>query len=733
VSFFSELKRRNVIRVSGVYAIVSWLLLQVAGALESGMLLPDWFDRLVLAVLLIGFPLAAIFAWAFELTPEGIKRTADVDPEASITAQTGSRLDMLLVVALIFFGGSILLQRFLPGADDESKAPRVADSARSGGAADASIAVLPFVDLSPEGDQEYFADGISEEILNVLAQIPELRVAARTSSFLFKEDQRSIAEVAGLLSVRHVLEGSVRKAGSKLRITAQLIQADSGYHLWSQTYDRELTDVFAIQDEIATAIAEALSAKLELRLAMAVGEKLPEVDPRAYDWYLRGNELILTANQRNRREGVSLLEKAILIEPDFLLARAALVVGLARTTSNYGGGLDGRDFIERAEREIAIVESADTTLPELWRAKSMVAEIRGDWPLALACADRALELRPNYSAVYRGKSRALEKLLRPRERLETIKRWLEVDPLSTRGRFFAVQALAFVDPEQADAMAQSLIKDAPLTGHYAKMFLSYLTERYTDALRHGLLAFAIDPDSYQARQAAWIVLARNGFHEEAGRLTISGRQAYAGLVLSFGRRYQEAEEVLRSALDSDPSDRLVLTNLARSVYAQGRYEEASDLYQGLIVRDDDGLAYAGGGATFPWWGVFAVHAFRESDESDAAEKLAEAFDRYFQELDAMGRAPALVMPWRAALESFNRREDAALATLINAVDLGSSAYELFDSPLFEALNGNMDFEAARARALENYERGRAETRTLMCENNPIPDIWQPLKSTCTVH
>ena len=194
MTLFSELKRRNVFRVSGVYVLVGWLLLQVAGALESGMLLPDWFDRLVLAVLLVGFPLAVIFAWAFELTPEGIKRTADVDPDESITAKTGSRLDALLVLGLFAFAAAILVPQFLP-KDATQSGSRVAttEGASADVAADASIAVLPFVDLSPDGDQEYFADGVSEELLNVLAQLQGLKVAGRTSSFSFKDKARTYA------------------------------------------------------------------------------------------------------------------------------------------------------------------------------------------------------------------------------------------------------------------------------------------------------------------------------------------------------------------------------------------------------------------------------------------------------------------------------------------------------------------------------------------------------------
>jgi len=735
VSFFSELKRRNVIRVSGVYAIVSWLLLQVAGALESGMLLPDWFDRLVLAVLLIGFPLAAIFAWAFELTPEGIKRTAEVDPDESITARTGSRLDMFLALGLFAFAAAIVVPQFLP--DDrgpDAVSPRATEQDRDTATRETSdgtsIAVLPFADLSPEGDQEYFSDGISEEILNVLAQIPELRVAARTSSFLFKEDQRSIAEVGELLNVDHVLEGSVRKAGARLRITAQLIEADTGYHLWSNSYDRELTDVFAVQDEIATAIAEALSIAMDLERGGNDASQPSDIDPRAYDWYLQARELISTTNLRKRRGGISLLEKAILVEPEFFLARAALVIGLALTTEGYGGDLEKKEFMDRVAPELAIVERGAPALPELWRAKSFVAEIDSDWVLALAHANRALTLRRNYSAAHFAKSTALEKLLRPRERLAAIERWLAIDPLSSFARAVAVLPLARVDPERADALAESLIGEALLYGRYAKMLAALRTGQGADALLQGLLAFAVDPDSYFAKQAAWIVMAAYGFQDEAERLSMGGDSVEPGVARALGGRFREAEDTLRRALEEGPLDDLGLTFLASSVYEQGRYEEASDLYEDLLTKTEEGLAYSGGGTTPQYRGVLAIHAFREAGKHDTAGKLAATFNRYFHELDEMGKMFPSEMFYRGMFEAINEQYSAALPHLVAAVELGSAYDVRFESPVFDPLRKDATFQAIRVQAQEIYERHRAEMLALMCENNPIPDIWQPLESTC---
>ncbi|HUO81978.1 MAG TPA: adenylyl cyclase, partial [Gammaproteobacteria bacterium] len=288
MSFFAELKRRNIFRVGAAYLVVAWLLMQVTAMLVPALHLPDWIVTAVAFFLIIGLPLVLIFAWAYELTPEGLKRKAEVEPAESIARLTGRKLDFLIIGALVLALGYFTYDKFVldpqrDGALVESTTR--AFEKRSAVTADAqkSIAVLPFDNMSADAEQAYFADGLAEELLNLLASIPELRVAARTSSFSFKGQQVDIRTIAEKLNVEHILEGSVRKAGDTLRITAQLIEADSGYHLWSRLFDRKLEDVFAIQEEIAFAVVNALKISL-------LGEvpKVEEIDPEAYALYLQG-------------------------------------------------------------------------------------------------------------------------------------------------------------------------------------------------------------------------------------------------------------------------------------------------------------------------------------------------------------------------------------------------------------------------------------------------------------
>ena len=259
MSLITELKRRNVFRVAAAYAVIAWVLAQVADLAFDNFGTPDWVPKTVLFVLILGFPLAIFFAWAFELTPEGVKKEKDVDRSQSITHQTGRKLNFLITAVLILAVGLLLVDKFVL-RDSET---HVATDAIVASATDKSVAVLPFVAMSSGPDDEYFADGMTEEILNSLTHLPDLLVTARTSAFAFKGLDESIPEIAAKLGVAHVVEGSVRRAGDQLRITAQLIRAHDGFHLWSETYDRSAADSFGVQGEIAAKIAAALDIVLD--------------------------------------------------------------------------------------------------------------------------------------------------------------------------------------------------------------------------------------------------------------------------------------------------------------------------------------------------------------------------------------------------------------------------------------------------------------------------------------
>ncbi len=302
MSLFQELKRRNVFRVGMAYALVAWVLLQIVDFVLEVISAPDWILQVFVLAAAVGLPVALIVSWVFEMTPEGIKRESEIDRSQSITPDTGRKLDRVIIAFLAAAVVILLADRFVsrpqPIADspplavsgelekqEDSRGPGVADTEKS-------IAVLPFVNMSPDPDQEFFSDGISEEILNLLVRLPGLKVAGRTSSFSFKDSGANLREIGEKLRVSHILEGSVRKSGDRVRITAQLIQVEDGFHLWSETYDRQLVDIFAVQDEISAAIANALAVQLALSGSNASRSNSTTTNIEAYETYLRSRSLV---------------------------------------------------------------------------------------------------------------------------------------------------------------------------------------------------------------------------------------------------------------------------------------------------------------------------------------------------------------------------------------------------------------------------------------------------------
>src|SRR6266436_5207250 len=263
-NFFAELKRRNVIRMAGLYLVGAWLVAQVAVTLLPMFGAPEWLPRTIVVLLVIGFVPAVIFSWVFELTPEGLKRDEDVAPEQSIAPQTGRRMDRMIIVVLVLALGYFAFDKFVltprrVAALVSSPVPNESKSVINA----KSIAVLPFENRSEEKQNEYFADGVQDEILTDLARVADLKVISRTSVMQYKSGtRRNLREIGEELGVAHVVEGSVQRAANKIRVNAQLIDARNDAHLWAQTYDRDLADVFAIQSEIAKAIADQLQAKL---------------------------------------------------------------------------------------------------------------------------------------------------------------------------------------------------------------------------------------------------------------------------------------------------------------------------------------------------------------------------------------------------------------------------------------------------------------------------------------
>jgi adenylate cyclase len=430
MSFFSELKRRNVFRIGAAYFVSAWLLIQVVETIFPLFGFDDTPARIVVIVLAIGFIPSLIFSWTFEFTPEGLKREVDVVNEHSITRYTGKKLDRIIMVLLVLALGYFAFDKFVL---DPVEDVQIAESAHQQGRSEAltesygdkSIAVLPFVNMSSDPEQEYFSDGISEELLNLLSKIPELRVISRTSAFSFKGKNIDIPTVAAQLNVAHILEGSVRKDGNQVRITAQLIEARSDTHLWSETYDRSLENIFAIQDEITADVVNQLKVTL-----LGAPPTVKETDSESYALYLQARHLWRQGSEEGINGAYKLLRQALDIDSTYAPAWEAL-----GTVYTYQVGLGQLPFEEgyrkaedAAKRALEIDPNYAQALSDLgWYAMSLQNDIR----TAASYFHSARQNAPNDSLVLGNIATFAAVIGRLEDAVDLMKIAIEYDPIDS--------------------------------------------------------------------------------------------------------------------------------------------------------------------------------------------------------------------------------------------------------------------------------------------------------------
>lgn len=494
-------------RVAAAYAVIAWLLLQAADILFGNFEAPGWVFRSFATFLILGFPLAVFLAWAYDLTPEGVKRTEVVPAAESGAPRIGRRLEWVIglgalsVIALLLFG------RPWPGSQQETaEAVPDADPASKVSAA-RSIAVLAFDDLSPEGNQAYFAEGVSEELLNLLARIEGLKVAARTSSFKFKDGAADIGEIGRALNVETVLEGSVRKAGGQVRVTAQLIDVGSGFHLWSASFDRQLENIFAVQDEIAAAIVAALKLKLDIGAATAART----VNTEAYDHYLRGRQFAREPTRAGLLRGIDLFEKAIALDPGF----AAPFGGIAEAwvwLEDYGGVKSSEAF-PKAERAARRALELDPHSAEAHAAMAFVRDrYYSDSRGAREYFERALAINPSYVSAYNLYGDTLRDLGELERMIAVHRKAVELDPLSVFMKTrLAAKLTDFGGSRQAEAarLIGAVLEEFP-GNDYGQEELGNLYRqqgRLADAFTaYRLVHFARPGDPYSAAQLGQLAL-----------------------------------------------------------------------------------------------------------------------------------------------------------------------------------------------------------------------------------
>jgi TolB-like protein len=708
MSFFKELKRRNVFRVGIAYLVATWLLIQVTDILVPTLDLPEWISKATIFFLVIGFIPALIFAWAFEMTPEGIKREREVDRSESITPVTGRKLNFaiigLLTAALVYFAWD----NFVPTSENTEVAQAPAASQAPDAAQlpeEKSVAVLPFVNMSSDPEQEFFSDGISEEILNALAKVKSLKVAGRTSSFAFKGENQDLRRIGEALGVNHILEGSVRKSGNQVRITAQLIQVDNGFHLWSDTYDRELTNVFAIQDEIANAILQ------QLKLQLLEGEKSAMVatttDTRAYEQFLLAKQRIYDRNKLSLEAAARLLDSVIEIDPRYAPAIAQqAIIYLLLVEDQYGD-------IPRVEAD----------------------------PAAKALLDKALLLDPNHAEAWAGLG--LYYLGQPsahNEAIEALERALSINP-------------NLID---ASNWLQIAYGDAGMTGKVLPI-LEDMLERdplYRPAIGNATLEF--NRLGMQERSLAVLDRARPYIPDDAHLLTYEART-----LESLGR-YAEALPLAEEAVRRQPSDGIFRNVLAAALFRTHQYERILDpsynrfwrsFLLSIMDRKEEAtiLAYELAAEGYPgpllgifirsgkfaeaikyvedrWPGLDDLEAdFPHGDEGhgmmigaailyartgnddkfkDAMARVRKAHDQLIGE----GVQAMFFFFNEAAYYTLARDFEKALDQLEISIDKGAigTLKITLGAPAFEPLEGDPRFEALQQRMLDNLNAQRAE-------------------------
>ncbi len=419
-NFFAELKRRNVYKVAVAYAVVGWVIAQIATQIFPFLEIPNWVVRLVIVLIAIGFPIALVIAWAFEATPEGIRRTEDVDLNAQKRAPKKHAWIYVVVVGAAFSIGLFFVGRY-----------SVRNTAGAAGAelSAKSIAVLPFDNLSRDPDNAYFAEGVQDEILTRLAKVADLKVISRTSTQRFKSAPSDLREIAKQLGVMNILEGSVQKANDQVRVNVQLINALTDAHLWADTYDRKLIDIFSVESEIAKTIADTLQAKLsgsEKQMMAAA----PTTDTTAYELYHKGRSLWEKRSGDNIPKAIAFYEQAIARDPNYALAYAGL--SSAYIILPFWAGVDRLDAYSKAKDAALKALRLDPNLAEAHLALGKVlffSEI--DLPGALREYQRAIELQPNDATAHHWLGNdALSALGRFEEAIAQGKRAVELDPLS---------------------------------------------------------------------------------------------------------------------------------------------------------------------------------------------------------------------------------------------------------------------------------------------------------------
>jgi len=730
MSLVSELRRRNVFRVAIAYVIIAWLILQVGDTLAPALRLGEWVNATLAFFLILGLPIALIFAWAYELTPEGLKKEKDVDRSQSLTHITDRKFDYLIITVLILALGYFAFDKFVldPSRDAElvQTTTEIERATETGitETADGSIAVLPFVNMSSDPEQEYFSDGISEELLNVLSKISGLRVVARTSSFQFKGENRDIIDIGQQLNTALVLEGSVRKAGLQVRITAQLIDARTGFHLWSESYDRELGNIFAVQDEISAAIVAALKERLGLQVE-AASRVIAAANNEAHDAYLRGRHLVVQRTRANVEAAVREFEKAIVLDTNYALAHAELAI--ATLFLAVYGDLTVSEAVARATPHAERAMALDPSLAEAHAATGYVLRFQWNAEEALTHFRQAVQINPNYAIVYNVMGITLGSLGRYEEDFAARATALRLDPLSNSTRSNYIGML--IDRNRLDEAALELEKLASIhPGFYAEMRgkLMSVGGKWANAVLGTLDALRLEPDRPSWRNDLTFKFAILALEKEA----IAISENPSPTVLSWLGKPGDAITTAKARLAEDPISLKAHHDLGLVLAGAGDYARARPILEEMwqrVGRRIMGIGYFRIASTSA---LIAIR--RDAGEEDKVDELVAAIRDNVRRSREAGISRTIwdhSIDYQEGLSIYlSGNRERGLALIAKAAEDGlfipqSEAYlqVLYDDPGFAPIRAGQ--EARQARERERF-------LAVVCTDNPYAAVWQPAERTC---
>ena len=555
-NFFSELKRRNVYKVAVAYAVVAWLTIQAASIFLPAFNAPQWAMQIIILILVIGFPIALAFSWAFEITPEGIKLESEIEPNKSIARRTGRKIVAVTTALAVVAAGLFVYQLVRSRSSTPASAPSAIITSKS-------IAILPFDNLSDDKSNAYFTEGVQDEILTRLAKVADLKVIARTSTQRFKSAPENLPDIARQLGVANILEGSVQKVGDQVRVNVQLISAMTNAHLWADIYDRKLTDIFAVESDIAKSIADTLRAKLSSSAEHVLASR-PTENPEAHELYLKGRYFWNRRTGANLQKAAEYFEQAIAKDPKYALAYSGLADCHVLLPAYADLGSNPRDELPKALEAAQKAVEFDDTLAEAHT--SLARALASNLQLSAAMSEfkRAIELNLSYATAHQWFGECLQSEGRVEEALAELKRAQELDPLSLI--INSVLGFAFDTVGKSDEAITQLRKTIEMDPNFANghgMLGNVLEHR--GQLKEALIEYekcsGSDPIDLANLTAAYFLADRK---QEAQQLwdklkSLSERQyvpAYSMAIvqLAFGSKDEAIRLLEKSYEDRAPFD-----------------------------------------------------------------------------------------------------------------------------------------------------------------------------------